>query len=236
MSLWKTQCFVCGRVLGHHDGKLVCDEELTKVKGVASWEKRCTHCDQRLQLSSQEGLCYDCFWRFSLGEVALDKSFALFYYEGVVKYLYQQFKFEGKKTALDDLCTLTENRKSEWVSRLPEVEVIIPLPSSWMTNWKRGFSPVSMFWRRFFPQLQEDILARKGGRTPQKVLDRDARRQYIQQQFWVRYPEKIRGKRVLVVDDIYTTGSTLEEVARIMKHYGAREVFALVICRDGFAL
>ncbi|NPV37923.1 MAG: ComF family protein [Brevinematales bacterium] len=234
MRLWTTFCLSCGRVLGEDDGKMVCREELERIEGIETSPFRCRHCDQRLPFATKEGLCYDCFSRFASGEVFLERSYALFAYEGLVKRLYQAFKFEERKGALEDLVSLAERKKTEWFSRLPEVDVVTVVPSHWITVWKRGFSPVEVFWRRFFSHLQGDILQSKWRRKKQKTLSREERMREIRGQFWVSKPQEIENMRVLVLDDVFTTGSTMEEVARVLREAGAFEVYGCVLGRDPF--
>lgn len=235
MVLWRTHCLSCGDVLTEGDGKLVCRRELENVQGVEKERYRCRHCDQRLRLLTSQDLCYDCYVRFISDQVFLDQNYALFYYEGVVKDLYLALKFEAKKAALEDLYWIAEKRASNWQKRLPEVDVVIPLPSYWWVVWKRGFSSVKVFWRRFFPHMKEDILVRKRGKWQQKRLRRQDRKDLIRGQFEIRKPSEIVEKRVLLLDDVYTTGSTVEEVARVLKENGAYVVYSLVLFRDKFS-
>ncbi|MFN4215978.1 MAG: ComF family protein [Brevinematales bacterium] len=234
MKFWTTFCLSCGRVLGENDGRLVCREERDSIEVIETCSSRCSHCDQLLPFATKDGLCYDCFCRFGLGKVFLERSYALFVYEGLVKSLYQAFKFEQRKAALEDLVFVAESRKAKWFSRLPEVDVVTIVPSHWITVWRRGFSPVEVFWRRFFPHLRGDILRRRWRRKKQKVLSREERIREICGQFHVSKPEEVKDKRVLVLDDIFTTGSTLEEVARVLKEAGASLVYGCVLGREPF--
>ena len=56
----------------------------------------------------------------------------------------------------------------------------------------------------------------------------------IRGQFWVSKPQEIENMRVLVLDDVFTTGSTMEEVARVLREAGAFEVYGCVLGRDPF--
>jgi len=233
MRLWPVRCLSCGDELSEGDGKLVCRRELAEIPWVGEEERRCRHCDQRLWLPEVE-LCYDCASRQKEKEVYLEQSQALFFYRGVARRLYQVFKFEGRRYALEDLHAVAESLRQKWWSRVPEADVVVSVPSLWFKTWQRGFSPVELFWRRFFPSLRTDVLARKWVLQEQKALHREERQALIRGQFMVKKPEVITGKRVLIVDDVYTTGSTVEEVARVLRQAHALSVVALVIFREEF--
>jgi len=80
--------------------------------------------------------------------------------------------------------------------------------------------------------LENNCLKRVKSTEPQMKLDLDSRFANIQDAFLCQNKEKLKGKKVLLVDDVYTTGSTMEECAKVLKQNGAKEIFGAVIARE----
>ncbi len=228
---WGEMCLGCGRVLGDSDGKLVCRDELSHIRGVQAVAYRCVHCDQELVFPTEDMLCYDCLLRIRGGETFLEKSRAIFFYRGMVRELYQKAKFEENKRALLDIQRHARD-VLEGRDFFPEADVVTVVPSHRYTLLRRGYSAVEWFWLAWYPLLTRDVLVRRWTTRHQKNLRREERLQMVRGQFVVKRRDLVEGKRVLVLDDVYTTGSTLEEVARVLRLAGAQSVEARVIFRD----
>lgn len=225
-------CLSCGSYLTEGDGKLVCEKELAKEQWLGEFSPRCCYCDQLLPITGKEGMCYDCFYRIERGEKYLRRSQALFFYKGVMRELYAAFKYEGRRHAFLDLQKKMWEIEPYWRRTVSEADLVIFVPSHWYHEWRRGFSPVEMCWREFFPSLEKGMLRRRFSLVSQKTRSREERLRAIRGQFEVVKRDLIESKRVLVLDDVYTTGSTLEEIARILREAGAASVEALVLFRD----
>jgi predicted amidophosphoribosyltransferase len=76
---------------------------------------------------------------------------------------------------------------------------------------------------------QEDVLTRLQPTMPQYELDLAARRRNIKGAFQVTRREIVQGKRILLVDDIVTTGATMQECAVVLKRAGAAAVYGLAL-------
>ncbi len=79
--------------------------------------------------------------------------------------------------------------------------------------------------------VKTDVLSRAQATLPQTGLGRQQRLHNIKGAFKVRIPEKVCGKKVLLVDDVYTTGATVNECARILLKAGAQIVDVLTVAR-----
>jgi len=80
--------------------------------------------------------------------------------------------------------------------------------------------------------LISDCLIKIKETFPQVELSGKEREENIKDAFLCQNREKIQGKRILLVDDVYTTGSTMEEVARVLKTAGAKEVWGVAVARE----
>jgi len=113
--------------------------------------------------------------------------------------------------------------------------VLIPVPLHRKQLKKRGFNQseeiakgLSVF---LDIPLMNNVLIKAKETPPQVELDEGARRENIKSVFLAKNPELIKGKNVLLVDDVFTTGSTMEECARVLKAAGAKEVSGVTVAR-----
>jgi len=79
--------------------------------------------------------------------------------------------------------------------------------------------------------IETDVLIRTKATVPQTDLDRRQRFKNVKGAFSLRFPEKVYGKKLLVVDDVYTTGATVNECARTLLKFGAKQVDVLTLAR-----
>jgi len=194
-----------------------------------------------MMFNSKEGaahLCGDCIaspkmFRMARAPVAFDQAFT-----DVIHF----FKYKAKvqlAMPLGELMLAAFLRY--W--RKEHIDLVIPVPLHADRFKKRGFNqallPVQN-WRKSANrlnlecpsiQLERQALVRKRPTVPQTGLGRKQRLVNIKNAFGVREPEKIEGKRILLVDDVYTTGATADECARVLLNHGALYIDVLTLAR-----
>ena len=156
-------------------------------------------------------------------------------YEGSLKKLIRSFKYSGRQDLARPLAGLLAE---VWIGeeRLRPVDVVVPVPLHWRRERKRGFNQAAALAEVFgkkagLPVLEGALRRRKAGRS-QTELKREERRENVKDAFEARRPEELRGKTILLVDDVCTTGATLEACARALKEAGARRIGALTVARQ----
>jgi len=120
-------------------------------------------------------------------------------------------------------------------------DVVVPVPLHWLRRFSRGFHPVVAMLGvaarrdpRLRARLERTVLRRPRGGPPQATLAFEARQKALEGAFTVdprRQPTCVVGRRVLVVDDVVTTGATLREARRALLHAGALATGALALMR-----
>ena len=123
------------------------------------------------------------------------------------------------------------------------IDVVVPVPLHLKRLRKRGFNQAHLLIRNwqaitsqlpFDPsdlQVERDVLVRSVPTAPQSGLGRRQRAANIKDAFGLLDEAKIIDKRILLVDDVYTTGATVDECARLLLHHGAAHVDVLSLAR-----
>jgi ComF family protein len=78
-----------------------------------------------------------------------------------------------------------------------------------------------------------DVLLKTRPTKPQMELSGQERAKNLLNVFAIKNPEKIRDKKIFLVDDVYTTGSTMEECAKTLRQAGAKSVWGIALAREG---
>lgn len=163
-----------------------------------------------------------------------DRARAAVVYNDASRQLILDFKYGDKTHAVRSFLP--------WMLRagaamLPETDVILPVPLHARRLWQRRFNQSALLaqalGRAAKTACLPDGLTRKRDTPPQKGLSRNERHSNVRGAFAIspRHAQAIKGKRVMIVDDVFTSGATLNECARILKRGGAAQVFVLTLAR-----
>jgi ComF family protein len=111
---------------------------------------------------------------------------------------------------------------------------LVPVPLHWRRRWERGFNQAEVLARAVGRRHGLPVLRRALVRlrpTPMQQGDAEARRRNVREAFAVRTPRAVRERRLLLVDDVFTTGATVNACARVLLDAGATEVGVLALAR-----
>jgi ComF family protein len=163
-------------------------------------------------------------------------------YDRALMSLIHSFKYRGKIQLANPLGGLLYHAFQRWWDA-DGIDMVIPVPLYGSRFKRRGYNQAFLLiehWRKMAAELTMDIaglrfdnniLARNRSTAPQTGLGRDERRTHMKNAFHVRQADSIRGMRILLVDDVYTTGATVNECARELLNNGARFVDVLTVAR-----
>ena len=191
-------------------------------------------CGRAVEGLGGEYLCEDCSGR---DRPAFDRAGAAVRYEAEVRELVNRYKSHDWLWLRDDFVDWLEaSARSRF--DVSAVDVVVPMPSSVLHRVLRGYSQCVYLARalagRIGRRCDESAVRRRRGvfLRRQAGLSEEERRENAKDSFVVRRPGSVRGRTVLVVDDIMTTGATLSDCARALKEAGAWRVWCQTIARS----
>ena len=118
---------------------------------------------------------------------------------------------------------------------LSGADLLIPVPLHWTRLFQRRYNQAALLAQAIAsaggPPVAVDWLVRRRRTPPQGRLGPAARSRNLRAAFAMRPGRSVAGKRVVIVDDVMTTGATLEECARVLRRAGAKSIGALTLAR-----
>lgn len=221
LQIYPNRCPVCDRIL--YEG-CICPPCRMKLKYVR--QPACYLCGKPLQNALQE-YCLDC----ARGRHEFAQGRAVFVYRGAMRGILYRYKYGNRRDYTEFFAQEAAKMYREW-ARHQGIELVVPIPLSKKRMRRRGYNQAELFARRF-AQLcglpyNARILKRTRDTAPQKQLSSEERKNNLKNAFKIE-ENVVNLKRVLLVDDIYTTGSTIDAAALVLKQSGIEDVFFVCI-------
>ena len=244
-ALFPARCLGCGRIFPRETGDQGAGETDTG-QGAVLADHFCRQCRGRWT-AVESPLCSRCGMVFTSREGAdhwcgrcLDRpgaytrARAAGIYDGSLRDAIHVFKFKGRTRLAEPLGRLLfAAYQRHWPAG--EIDMIAPVPLHRRRFRKRGFNQAHLLIHSWnLPGetvIVRDLLVRLRATAPQTGLDRRQRRTNIKNAFSVNRPGESAGKRVLLVDDVLTTGATVEACAAVLLKDGAQRVDVLTLAR-----
>jgi ComF family protein len=230
--LFPAPCRICLQPLTNASRIPICETCLSSLERIA--EPMCKCCGRPFAhpLASQtlQPLCRLC--RADLYGFSRARSFAI--YNDALGAAIILLKYEAVMRLGDWFAT----RLAETIAQYGEgfrPDVIVPVPLHPDRLRERGYNQADLIARplarRLGVKLRPDVLVRTRPRPPQLVLSRTERWKSVRGAYATREGVRVDKLRVLLVDDVMTTGATLDSCARALRKAGAAEVFGLTVAR-----
>lgn len=225
--IYPRRCPICGDIV-LPKGNLICKDCYEDLPLIT--EPRCKKCSKPIAKEEQE-LCYDCkrhTFHYTYG-------YALWVYNDELRKSIVAFKYKYKAEYASFYVEELLKYYDRHIRRMG-VEVIVPVPIHKTRLKQRGYNQAALLAKGIADGLgipmEEHLLVRTKKTVAQKRLNDQERFRNLQHAFLVN-PERIcayKGKKVLLVDDIYTTGSTIETCTKAMLDAGIKEVYFISLC------
>lgn len=209
---------------------------------------RCICCDKVLPINVQKEICSDCEKRLTFLKEHefkytpgsnITKVYSVFDYAGGIREAIHRLKFGETPHNASVLVDLSYPVLKSSLDRQSHCnpgsnyDIIIPAPLHPKRKRQRGYNQSELIASRLsfymkVPMLK-GVLVKKVNTLPQSRLRREERLKNLIGVFYVKRPGLVNDRKILLVDDIMTTGSTLEQCARALKDAGAGQIDAYVV-------
>lgn len=216
------KCINCNVDLPQKQEIEFCENCLSKLEFIEN-DKCCKRCGAKLKTSN---LCLAC--KSNKREFKLARSVMV--YDGIASRLIKNFKYQNKPYMSRTFGKLLAKK---FVSLNWKVDFITFVPITKKKEKKRGFNQARLLAEEFYKntgvQLEKDILIKKQETKEQASLGFKDRQENLRKSFKVTNKDKVFGKSILLIDDVFTTGATANACSLAFKKAGAKEVFVLTV-------
>ena len=207
-----------------------CFKEFTPIKSPI-----CSLCGRPFSDGAErDRVCEDCLRK----RPSYDVARAPYLYDGALMTAIHELKYAQRSHLADSLGSLLASFAQTWIGELKGC-LIMPVPLHPRRLRTRGFNQSLLLARRVASKTGSyfDFLSLRRTRftEPQTELSSEERKKNVRKAFEVVKPEAVKGRTIVLVDDVATTGSTLNECAKALKRAGADSVLCLVLARTSTA-
>lgn len=227
--LWPTVCMNCLENISGTDEDL-CAECWDQLLSCTAGEY-CPKCGREAsQFGLVEGNCPDCQGR----QIHFDGIARAGIYSDSLRKMILAFK--NGRTELDKILCLLIDSAAQGGGFLDKIDYLVPVPLHWSKRLIRGYNQSLILARKLkHPRaaISTDLVRIRRTKAQPAMTSPAARARNVAGAFAVRNRHNFKNRRICLVDDIKTTGATLNECARVLKQAGASDVFAVVLAVAG---
>lgn len=223
-------CISCGSLIDGTRPYAICDMCMKKLHWIG--EHTCEKCGKALPETYRGRLCYDCMTY----DHAFSKGYSCLTYGLYERQLLMDLKYSGKGYLAEKFGDILYDRIT-CEDICPDV--IIPVPISRKRTEKRGYNQAFLMAKRLSARwgipVDEKVLYRQKDTPQLRSLSPAQRETVLSDAFSVKKgtEQRIAGKDILLVDDIYTTGMTADVCSRVLMKSGAEDVCVLTLASGG---
>jgi competence protein ComFC len=227
--LWPVTCSNCRKNISETDNGLCknCWNQLISCTGA----DYCQRCGRDAGRAAQlEGTCPDCQGK----TIHFDQIARAGHYDKSLQHMIVAFK--NGKTELDKILGFLADSALEGGGFRDKIEFFVPVPLHWSRRLTRGYNQSHIIIKKLnhpTAKISTDLVRIRRTKAQPTMTSPTARARNVAGAFAVRNGHNFSGRKICLVDDIKTTGATLNECAKTLKNAGAAKVFALVLAVAG---
>ena len=220
-------CYHCSKPLAGSENRILCGSCHQWLAKTRIGPRRCCICGFPLPGSSGQEQCINC----RLLQPHFSRARAIFSYTGPAATLVQSYKYQGNYFLGPRLLNLSIAHG--WFPKdMGDFDCVIPVPLHPRRRRQRGYNQATLLARQLTGSLEKPLLQKALRRTrdtgQQALLSRPKRRENVRGAF-APGRQSVSGRRVLLVDDVMTTGATAGECAKVLKKEGAHAVMVFTL-------
>jgi ComF family protein len=203
------------------------------------WPRNCEICGRPVDREARY-ICAECLNRIPFvrpedGMYEIDDAASAVRFECETREIINGYKFKNSIWLRDDFVDWIEAAARSRFD-VAAIDAVIAIPTTLSHRINRGYNQSALLAESLAKRLDRRFLGRAVARTGhpkrQSSLSEEERAENVKGTFVVREPELVRGRTILLVDDIMTTGSTLSECAKTLKDAGAWRVWSVTLARS----
>lgn len=219
--MFPPRCGVCDTVVC--SGELVCPKCTSVIKPID--RETCRKCGKGL-LSTDRLYCYDCSRKIHYFE----RGFSIFEYKDIKRSLYK-FKYQGRAEYATFYAYAADMIHGD-VLRGLNADGLIPVPIHKSRQIKRGYNQAALLAKELSKRINvpvyDDFIIRQKATIPLKNLDEIGRANNLKKAF-ILGSNSVKLKTIVIIDDIYTTGSTIDAISKICLEAGVEKIYFLTV-------
>ncbi len=227
--VYPLDCFICGERIDRKEYNPLCSGCFGKIKKI--YPPFCAKCGTPLSAElTPVNICAECRRK----RYFFDQAWASTSYEGVMRSCIHSLKY-GRHIALGDLLSRILIDFARRYMDMNRFDCIIPVPLHSAKLREREFNQSRLLAQPLADSFNKKMLLRGLVRVkytlPQSELTSSEREENVRGVFSVNDPQSVKGKNILIIDDVFTTGATLNECALVLKENGAGRIEVLTLAR-----
>lgn len=218
--LYPATCIFCGKIC--REG--ICADCMGKVMKIR--EPRCKKCGKPIRFAEEE-YCYDC----SHHHFHYEQGKSLWLHRAPVDKSIYEFKYKNRRV-YSEVYAREMVKSFGRLIKMWEIDLIVPVPLHKKKFRKRGFNQAELLAKEIGRYMgipvDTSLVIRKKYTAPQKQFGHNERRKNLADAFALT-EKKVDAKNILIIDDIYTTGSTIDTIAELFMHADVEKTYFLTI-------
>jgi len=220
--LFPRLCYSCNSKL-LYNSDVLCRECSTHLQFL---EDICPVCGEIIS----SGKCEKC----EITEFYFDLARSLYHFDPLLQKLIHEFKY-NEMTVIAKLLAKEAAVYLDRYKPFDSIDYLVPIPLHRVKKRMRGFNQAELLTRNLAPFIDCEhtpkMIVRNRFTTTQTKLNRSERRQNVDNAFKVNKKYNVKGKCILIMDDVFTTGATTNSISKMLKESGAEKVYVLTIAR-----
>ena len=168
-------------------------------------------------------------------EKYFDKHIYIFMYEDLIRKIILNYKF-GEKSYIYKTFSIFLLKNEKIIEILKNYDIIIPVPISKNRKKERGYNQSYLIAKEISKNidiyLNNKCLEKVKNIVAQSTLTKEERNFNIKGAYNIKSRQDIENKKIIIFDDIYTTGSTVNECCKLLKRNGAKDILVLTLAKD----
>jgi ComF family protein len=229
--IYPRSCVLCKKALdGSNQYEAICDQCYKDI--VANIPPFCKKCGRHLEpenIDTTDDTCIGCQKKF----LHFDRTWSACIYNTKMKDLLHLFKYRHKTILRKPLGKLLLRFIHDFNIPVDKFDFIVPMPIHPARLREREYNQAELIAKELSNMLplkiNKNLAVRIRNTQPQSLLGASSRWENVKGAFKIKYPEEVKNKKILIIDDLFTTGATASEIALTLKKAGAKEVSILTL-------